>query len=203
MGNIPLMLDCAFCIISSLQIDPQNVIGHKSFCLVIFTPQRRVQIMKHFSFLKWPVLRSSDRLFRAFCIAVSQAAMCELVESVVICRACRMGMIHFLLYFHEVILKNIPRACLSSDYQHSCYMSICYNGVLRHIGYSVISGLKTWIIRSFILHSACNKPACLFICGLFNDTVASLGCDMYPYTMANEQLNWRGFGRKRPWYNFR
>jgi len=27
MGNIPLMLDFAFCMISSLQIDLQNVIG--------------------------------------------------------------------------------------------------------------------------------------------------------------------------------
>jgi len=56
---------------------------------------------------------------------------------------------------------------------------------------------------SFISHSACNKLAYLFICGLFNDTVSSLGCGRYHYAMTNEQLNWRGYGRKRPWYNFR
>jgi hypothetical protein len=110
----------------------------------------------------------------------------------------RIGMIRFLLYFHEVILKNIPRACVSSDYQHSWYMRICHYCVLRHIGYFVMSDLKTWIIRSFSLQSVCNKPAYLFICGLFNDTVTNLGCDRYHYAMTNEQLNWRGYGRKRP-----
>jgi len=74
--------------------------------------------------------------------------------------------------------------------------------MLLHIGYFVVSGSKAWVIPSFRIHSAYSKPAYLFICGLFNDTVTSLGCDRYRYTMTNEQLYWRGYGRRRPWYNF-
>ena len=40
MGNIRLMLDCAFCMISSLQIDPQNVIGRCSLSCDLHPPEK-------------------------------------------------------------------------------------------------------------------------------------------------------------------